>query len=349
MKRFARQAVAAMAVKSHLWSIVEAGSAVVLRYHRVCGSADEPAPLAVTPEEFDAQLAFLKERCAVVSARTVAEAVIEERPLPPRAVAITFDDGYEDNVSAAFPILKKHGLTATFFITAGWVESARVLWWDRLHEYVRQAAAEGTEPIGYGDLPPPVARVLAGASFAGPAGPATVERGLVAAIRGLNASPNDVETLVECIAEALGADEVDTEPYQPMNWFQVEILHEGGMEIGSHTMSHARLATVPAERAFEELAQSKRLLEEKLGTDIDLLAYPAGNHDRDVMDLAAEAGYDAAFTTETGAVRSGDDPFGLRRIGVWSGGYRGVSSYFSPEVFGLQIGRLARHGGPSEG
>ena len=348
MKRFARQAVASVAMGSHLWPIVETGSAVVLRYHRVAGSADDPVPLAVTPEEFDAQLAFLAERCTVVTAGTVAEAVIEERPLPPQAVAITFDDGYEDNFSAAFPLLKKHGLPATFFVTAGWVESARVLWWDRLHEYVRRAAAEGAEPMGYDDLPPSVARVLATARLAEPAGPATVEHELVAAIRGLSLPPSDVETLVECIAEALGADEIDPEPYLPMNWFQVQILHEGGMEMGSHTMSHARLATVPAEQAFEELAQSRRLLEERLDAEIGLLAYPAGNHDQDVMDLAAEAGYEAAYTTETGAVRLGDPPLALKRIGVWSGGYRGASSYFSPDVFGLQIGRLARRGGPSE-
>ena len=342
MKRLAREAVARAAMSTRLWPIVGQGQAVVLRYHRVCGSADEPVPLAVTPEEFDAQLAFLKERCEVVSPREVAEAVVEERVLPPNAVAITFDDGYEDNFSVAFPLLKKHGLTAGFFITAGWVETGRVLWWDRLHAYVREAAREGLEPVGHQDLPGPVAQAIARADLARPAGAAALERELVAALRGLDAPPDELDALAERIAEVFGCGEIDPEPYLPMNWFQVQILHDGGMAVGSHTMSHARLTTVPADAAFAELEQSKALLEEKIGETVDLLAYPAGDHDQDVIDLAVEAGYEAAFTTEAGAVHHGDNPHALRRIGVWSGGYRGAASAFSPDVFGLQIGRLAR-------
>jgi len=342
MKHLARQAVASVAMGTRLWPIVEAGRAVVLRYHRVGGSKGEPLPLAVTPEEFDAQLAFLKERCEVVTARTVAEAIVEERVLPPNAVAITFDDGYEDNFSIAFPILRKHGLTACFFLTAGWIETSRVLWWDRLREYLREAARERYEPVGHEKLPKPVAHAIAGANLLHPLGVVALERELVAALRGLNRPPDELEALVERIAEAYGCGEVDPEPYLPMNWFQAELLRDGGMEIGSHTMSHVRLTTVAADAAYQELEQSKRLLEEKLGTAIDLLAYPAGDHNRDVMDLAAEAGYEAAFITEAGSCRHGDDPLALRRIGVSSGGYRGALSDFSAAVFGLQIGRLGR-------
>lgn len=344
MRRIARQAVARVAMGTRLWPIVGQGEAVVLRYHRVCGSRDEPVPLAVTPEEFDAQLAFLKARCEVVSPRVVAAAVAEERVLPPNAVAITFDDGYEDNFSTAFPLLKKHGLTAGFFLTAGWIETANVLWWDRLHEYVREAARERCEPVGHERLPKPVARAIAAADLAAPAGAASLEHELVAALRGLRVPPDALDALVESIAEVFGTGECAFDPYLPMNWFQVELLHEGGMAIGSHGMSHARLATVPADAAYAELEASKRLLEQRLGDSVDLLAYPAGDYDRDVIDLAGEAGYAAAFTTETGPVRPGDEPLALRRIGVWGGGYRGAASDFSPAVFGLQIGRLARRG-----
>jgi len=121
------------------------------------------------------------------------------------------------------------------------------------------------------------------------------------------------------------------------------LLHDGGMDIGSHTMSHARLTTLPVEQALEELEQSKKIIEKHLGEPIDLLAYPAGDYNQDVEDLAVEAGYEGAFTTVAGPVRPGDDAFALRRIGVWCGGYRGgFGKHFSPTVFGLQISRLAR-------
>ncbi|MFW6164043.1 MAG: polysaccharide deacetylase family protein, partial [Planctomycetota bacterium] len=292
--------------------------------------------------EFEAQLVFLKERCEVVSPATVAAAVVEERVLPPNAVAITFDDGYEDNFSVAFPLLKKHGLVAGFFITAGWVETMRVLWWDRLHEYVREASREGVEPVGWERLPEPVGAALAGANLTDPVAVAALYRELVTALRAMDLPADEIDALVERVAVVLGVGEAPVEPYLPMNWLQVQILRDGGMEIGSHTLSHARLTTLAADDAYDELDQSKHLLESKLGQPVDLLAYPAGAHNQDVMDLAAEAGYEAAFTTEVGPVRPGDDGFALRRIGVWSGGYRGAVSDFSAPVFGLQIGRLAR-------
>ena len=343
MKLVARQAVATVAMGARLRSIVGAGQAVVLRYHRVGGSAEHPVPLAVTPEEFEAQLRFLRARCQVVSPRVVAECIAEERPLPPNAVAITFDDGYEDNFSIAFPLLKKYGLPAGFFVTAGWIEEKKMTWWDKLHEYVRQAADERSEPVGHETLPKPVAAALASADLAAPEGPSTLEHELVAALRGLNRPVAELDALVEQIAAVLGAGEPDPTPYQPMNWMQVRLLREGGMDVGSHTISHARLSTLPVEQALEELEQSRKAIEEQLGETVDLLAYPAGDHNQDVMDLAAEAGYEGAFTTIAGSVRPGDDAFALRRVGVWSGGYRGVfGKHFSPAVFGLQISRLAR-------
>jgi len=342
MKNMARQAVAALAVGTRLWPVVGTGRAVVLRYHRVAGTDAEPLPLAVTLREFEGQLRFLRSHCQPTAAREIAQAVTEGQPLPPGAVAITFDDGYEDNFSVALPLLKKHGMSATFFLTTGWIESERMLWWDRVHEHVRQAAREGIAPTGHETLPQPVAAALASANLRSPAGPATLEHELVAALRSLQLPPEGLDPLIERIAECLGTDEPDPAQYRPMNWLQVRLLRQSGMDIGSHTVSHARLGSVPAERAHDELAESRKKLEKELGEKIDLLAYPAGDHNEDVTELAVEAGYEAAFTTETGPVRQGNDPFALRRIGVWGGGYAGATGRFSAQVFGLQIGRLAR-------
>ncbi len=330
VKRAARSVVAALAIRSRLWPVLPKGQGLVLRYHRIGHHG-----LGVPAEEFEAQLRFLASRCHVMAAGEMAAALAEGTPLRPNAVAITFDDGYEDNCSAALPILKSNGLKATFFVTAGWIGTEKVLWWDRLHDYIRQAAALGARPMEYDDLPKPVAAALA-------AGGADLERNLAAALRGTPLSPEETDATVERIAAALGADVADPQPYRPMSWGQVRELREAGMEIGSHTMLHARLGAVPAERAFEELEQSRQTIERELGAAISLVAYPGGSHNRDVIDLVQEAGYTAAFTTESGPVRPGDDPLRLCRVGVWAGGYRGAFVGFSPSVFGLQLGRLAR-------
>ena len=353
LKLAARQAGAFLAMRSRLWPMVPQGRALVLRYHRIAGGSHlhfahgghvpnedltPLPPLALPAVEFDAQLAFLASRCQVVTAGEIAKAVAAGQPLPPNAVAITFDDGYEDNCSQALPLLRSHGLRATFFVTAGWIGTEKVLWWDRLHDYIGQAAKLGARPMDYEDLPKP----LAAADLRTRAGAARLEHDLVKALGGLTLTPEETDNLVERVAAALGADVAEPEPYRPMTWDQVRELRDAGMEIGSHSVSHARLACVPAERAFGELEQSKQTIERELDATVSLLAYPAGSHSQDAVDLAQEAGYAAAFTTASGPVAPGDDPFRLRRIGVWAGGYRGVFSRFAPSVFGLQLGRLAR-------
>lgn len=345
LKRAARQAVATVAVSARLRPVVPRGRAVILRYHRIVGPNARPVPLGLPADEFEAQLDFLRERCHVTAAGEIVAALAAGEPLPPRAVAITFDDGYADNHSQAFRLLQTRGLRASFFVTAGWIGSDKVLWWDRVHDYIRQALAQGSQPRDYEDLPRPVAAALAAANLFSPAGAASLEHGLLTALRGLELAPEPLEELVERIAAALGADEAEPEPYRPMNWEQVRELREAGMEIGSHTMSHALLATVPAERAYEELEKSKQAIEKELGQPVGTVAYPAGSHNADVLDLVKEAGYQAAFTTVSGPVCPGDDPFRLRRIGVWAGGYQGAFRPFSAAVFGLQLGRLARKRG----
>lgn len=343
MKLLARQAVAAVAVGTRLWPIVRPGHAVVLRYHRVAGTAEEPVPLAVTPEEFEGQLRFLKARCRVVRPSEVARAIAEGRPLPRNTVAITFDDGYEDNATAALPLLQKHGLAAAFFVTAGWIGTDRMMWWDTLHEVVLQAAEERRTVCGpCGDVLRAVASALAAADLSEPAGRQQVEQELVGALRSLNRPADELGVLVGRLARALALPEPGLEGYRPMTWEQVRQLRAAGMEIGSHLMTHARLATLPEKQAHDELAHSKQAIEEHLGEPIGSLAYPAGSYNDGVVAAAAEVGYTAGFTTDTGPVRPGDPPLALRRIGVWGGGYRGAASHFSPSVFGLQIGRLAR-------
>jgi len=344
LKRLARSTVAALAVGSRLWRPVPQGAAVVLRYHRVGANF----PLSVTAEEFEGQLRFLRSRCRVVPAGELVTCLREGKPLPPRAVAITFDDGYEDNFTQAVPLLQRYCLPATFFVTTGWIDTEKVLWWDRLHDYVEQGARQGARAVGIDELPGALAEHLGplatwheGRPWPARLAPA-LEAKLSRAIRSLGLAPEETDDLVERIGSTLGADEADPERYRPMTWDQVRSLHALGMEIGSHTVAHALLARVKPERAHRELVESKKRLQAELGAPVALFAYPAGDHNEDAIELVAEAGYQGAFTTTSGPVRAGDNPLTLRRIGVWHRGYRGVLAGFSACVFGLQIGRLAR-------
>ncbi|NQT51560.1 polysaccharide deacetylase family protein [bacterium] len=341
IKRGLRQAGAALAMGLCRRRVVGKGEALVLRYCRVGGTREEPLPRAVSEEEFEGHLRFLTTRCRVMPLADIVSALAEERPLPPQAVAITFDGGYEDNGSRAFLLLKQYGVPATFFVAAGWVETHDVLWWDRIHAFIQQTQSRGICPTGFEVLPDPVSEALAAARDGQGLSPAKLEDWLVQAVGSLQLTPENTDDLVKSIGRSLGAEALVGDTYDPMNWEQLAILRDGGMTIGSNAVSDARLTTVNVERAFEELAFSKRTLESRLGCLVDLMAYPEGCHSLDVADLAEEAGYRAAFTTDSGPLRRGDNPFALRRLDACGGDCRGLRGRFSPSIFAQQLRRAA--------
>ena len=103
---------------------------IVLVYHRVATLSSDPEMLAVTPENFRAQMRYLKENVSLV--RFEEDWTKASKP----AVAITFDDGYADNALAALPILEEVGVPATFFISTGTIGTTREFWWHELERLI---------------------------------------------------------------------------------------------------------------------------------------------------------------------------------------------------------------------
>lgn len=98
---------------------------------------------------------------------------------------------------------------------------------------------------------------------------------------------------------------------------QLRLLADEGMTIGSHSRTHAHLSEIPSEEARREIVDSRTELEEMLGREVSHFAYPYGQHDEAVRDMAINAGYRSACSTRSGFNRSGEDPFSLRRIDVY--------------------------------
>ena len=102
-------------------------------YHRVAQKGIDPWSLAVTPEHFDQQLAVLKKHAQPLSLLELHQAH-KKGKVPEGAVAITFDDGYANNLLEATPILQSHGIPATIFVATGYIEKQREYWWDELDQ-----------------------------------------------------------------------------------------------------------------------------------------------------------------------------------------------------------------------
>jgi peptidoglycan/xylan/chitin deacetylase (PgdA/CDA1 family) len=281
------------------------GRLTILIYHRVLPQPDPLFPGEVDAERFDRQLAWLRRGFNVIP---LAQAVrgLREGTLPPRAACITFDDGYADNAEVALPLLRRHGLHATFFVASGFLDGGR-MWNDTVIELLRRAPGPLLDltALGYGRHP-----------LATPAERTAAIHALLGQLKYLEPAARlaEVERLRAHLGQALPEDLM-------MRSSQVRELHQAGMEIGAHTVHHPILASTAEAAARAEMASGKAALEAIIGAPVRLFAYPNGKPGQDYLAphvaLARELGFDAAVATAWGAADAGSDPFQLPRFTPW--------------------------------
>ena len=282
----------------------------VLTYHRIGDPARTPFDaglFSATAEDFDAQMRYLRRHFRVLSLPE-ALAFIDEPKGHPGGVLITFDDGYLDNFRVAFPILQRHSLSATFFLATSLVGTATIPWWDRLAYCVRHTS----RPILR--LRPPWSLELDRSRLT----PAQCLKVLLQ----LYKSPGtaDAPRLLAAVEDATGV-RPQPEKRRFLNWVEASEMVEQGMHIGSHTHSHDILSRLAAAAQLDELTRSRTMLENRLGIQVQALAYPDGANDSfnsDTIDAAKAAGYRAAFSYDKSGINFGHrlQRFNLLRLSV---------------------------------
>ncbi|HEY5260811.1 MAG TPA: polysaccharide deacetylase family protein [Solirubrobacteraceae bacterium] len=262
---------------------------LTLNYHRVGDSAGQPwdrTLWSTNADTLDAQLGVLARHAEVVTPEEVPRLVRDNRP--GRRVLLTFDDGYRDNFKVAFPLLRKHGLCATFFLASGFLDHPRAAWWDELAWMVRRATRT---KMSAGEW-------LPGSLALGPEQDATIAT-IVAHYKTLPS--DDTERYLEYVASATGAGRCDRTASADlwMTWEMARELRSAGMQIGGHTVTHPILARVPQAQQEEEIAGCKLRLQEELGQEMDWFAYPVGAQDTftdDTRRILRDHGVQLAFS-----------------------------------------------------
>ena len=288
----------------------------VLAYHRVLRELPGPAfgfdpeLVSASAAQFRAQLDFLRRHFHPLRFRDVIEAIDEGRPLPPRAIVITFDDGYDDNHRIAFPILRELGVPATFFVSTGHIDTGRAYAYDWLVHMVRNT---GATRLQLAELA--LDRAL----------PATPERRIALAAELLDRLKTLPAPTQAAIIERLEQDWSMPRAHahdacQPMGWDQLRAMHASGMEIGSHGIWHQMLAKLPRDAMLHEVRASKQAIERELGAPCEVISYPVGGHDAyddDVVHAVEDAGYrlGCSYRSGTNALPL-RDRYALRRLAV---------------------------------
>ncbi len=251
---------------------------VILLYHRVT-TTDAPFQLAVMPSMFEGHMRWIRKNCDPMSLGDFVAASAEGR-LPERAVVVTLDDGYLDNLTEASAILAAFEIPATFFVTCAFLHHPGEYWWDRL---ARMAVDEPT---------------LAA---------------LHARLRPMSRDQRDEE--LDDLAKRLPSD--TSASARPMVADEIrDLAGRPGHEIGAHTIHHLSLPAQPPDVQLQELAESRRVLEQVTGRPVTSVAYPFGDATKTTLGLALEAGFRLGVGVTTPPQLAG--PLMLPRVDVTS-------------------------------
>ena len=286
----------------------------ILAYHRVFSMVDEagypfdPELISASPEEFRWQVRHLKQNYDVVSFRDVITHLDSNAKLPRRCLIVTFDDGFEDNYSVAYPILREARIPATFFVSSGFIGQSSTFWFDSLANQVKRAPPQS---IAISEASGPLPRSSL---------PSDREAAFSELIGILKRVPDSRRREVLTKIDALIGMEPNPKRASlstPMTWNNVIEMANGGMEIGSHTVTHPILSNVDSATLESEMTESKRQIESAIERTVEVLAYPVGTtgaYDEQTISAARNAGYRLACSYEYGPNNvSTLDRFALKR------------------------------------
>lgn len=295
--------------------LTASGWTIVL-YHRI---VDEPdggllsAGMCVSQDHFDAQMAYLRRSFSPIRMDHAIARLERGEPLPPRAVSVTFDDGYLDNLDIAWPVLQRHQIPATLFVPTGGLACGEPYWWDRV-----AAAFSATAERG-----------LVGAEVGLPGWPDTPvslgfgQREVVLrdVIDQLWTLPSERVTQVVAALErrllkrrrvSRGAVRVPTR----MTARHVVEMHRLGIEIAAHSVHHPNFELLTPAEVVAEVTDSTRALEQLCQTSVRGFAYPAGFVNADIARTVESCGVGYAVTTNAGVNRGQAPRHLLQRIGM---------------------------------
>ncbi|SPP99896.1 putative Polysaccharide deacetylase [Candidatus Sulfobium mesophilum] len=278
---------------------------VVLAYHRVSVPQIDFHSLVVSPENFRAQMEFLKRNFHLV--RFEEDWAAAKKP----AVAVTFDDGYADNV-LALAIVEEVGVPVTFFISTGNIDSSNEFWWDELERLV----------LGEASYPPHFQ--LNDAKY-GKTWSTETYRERRRMYWDLHQSAKKITVVrrtgwLRQIREWAGLNEVTDGANRSLTHDELMILAKSQwVTIGAHTISHPTLSSLTEEEQRHEVVSSKRQLEKLTGREITVFSYPFGakrDYDLTTSRICREAGFNKAAAAFPGEAHRWGDPYQIPRHAI---------------------------------
>jgi peptidoglycan/xylan/chitin deacetylase (PgdA/CDA1 family) len=289
-------------------------------YHRVAVARHDPWGLAVDPERFEEQIAYVKQHRTPVSMDELVDR-LRSKTLPADAVAVTFDDGYRDNLVNAKPVLARHGVPATLFLATGFINQNVPFWWDELATMILASTQAIREQQVWPGKPATLDWGEAKRSdltgvWRASEGPRTARQKCYLAIwrRLQRATAEERDVVMNTLRRRLGTAQ-DTLG-KPMNSDEIRmLLSDGLIELGAHTVTHPALTLLSRLESRLEIESSGHRCRELAAKCVNGFAYPYGDMSSEVRSDVARLGFSWACSTEGGFV-NGKQPniYALPRV-----------------------------------
>jgi peptidoglycan/xylan/chitin deacetylase (PgdA/CDA1 family) len=239
---------------------------------------------------------------------------LRDTQLPKRAVVLTFDDGYADNLWNAKPLLEKYELPATVFITSGNLDSPVEFWWDDLERTLLQPQT----------LPQHLQLSVQDRLYEWPITSSDDRQHAYMAIHQAlqPIRPSDRNLAMNDLFAWAEVDSMPRSNYRPLTTAElIQLAQSELVDIGAHSVTHPLLAGMSQADQTAEITGSRQKLEEILACTVDTFSYPYGNLSNDTVEIVKAAGFEIALTTDGQAVDVRANPLRLGRFGVgdWDG------------------------------
>jgi peptidoglycan/xylan/chitin deacetylase (PgdA/CDA1 family) len=334
-KSFVRHVMAGIYYYSGLYKEVHRGKATILVYHRVLpekemdGMYVQPG-MYVRQDVFEKQMRFLKEQFRLVSLAELLGLWERKRyDQSQRYCVITFDDGWLDNYIYAYPILKKHSIPATIFLSTSFIGTRNWFWPDKicflLDHYLRTHTEEKKRYISLQWAQYPWMKGFE-------KGPSEERIDLIIE-RWKTLPEGEIHNFIENTGRVLEVDWPDKRLV--LNWKEIEEMSGNGISFGSHSVHHRILTRVGVAEAREEIENSLEMLTGRNINFIPVFCYPNGSYNDEIQEIVKRSGYRAAVNGHSGFERElPEDLFGIKRIGVHNDMSRWLS-LFSWHIAGL--------------
>ncbi|MEE3850229.1 polysaccharide deacetylase family protein [Gordonia sp. LSe1-13] len=295
----------------------------VLMYHRICAEVCDPWAICVTPEAFAEQMAVLADARAAVDLGAFTDDTAYTRA--GRQIAVTFDDGYVDNMTAALPVLERYEIPATLFLVGRAVGRTREFWWDAVDRAVLHDAALpevlhfpfGSGPQTY-TLHEAAGATVTNAGWRAdghdrPTPRQRLFRTLWDAIVVLE--PAEQDAAVDHLLAWAGRPVEAPAARRPMDAEQfARFAAHPLITVGSHTLDHASLTDLTPEMQTEQIVEGHRRVAELADSRVTRFSYPFGRFDRSAIRTVGELGVELACTSVPLPATLADDRRVLPRL-----------------------------------